>query len=164
MPTPATDRQRITLVVVALVSVGLAALSFKALDAAAVTAEKPVPAGDLRRLASYLAPLPDMSSLDLPANGTMVGQADPFGAAAPAKDPSTNNAVSKPEPGHKWVVSSILFEDSKRSAIIDGAWANVGDLLADGARLTAIERKYVVVTDARGNRSVVPIQGARHEN
>jgi len=72
--------------------------------------------------------------------------------------PSTRGAVQQ------WVVSSILFEDSKRSAILNNAWVNVGDALAGGARVTAIERKYVIVTDAKGNRQVVPIQGARREN
>ncbi len=165
MPTPAADGQRIALAVVAVVSVGLAALSYRALDAASAVAARPVPADDLRRLASYLAPLADTSSLDVPANGSMVGQADPFGAVSVVSGSSSvRSTVPKPQPSPRWIVSSILFEKSKRSAIVNDAWVSVGDSLAGGARLAAIERKFVVVTDARGNRVVVPIQGVRHEN
>lgn len=165
MPTPAADRQRLALVGVAVVSVGLAALSYRVLHAASAVAARTVPAGDLRPLTSYLAPLPETTSLDVPANGIRVVQADPFGAASVVSGSSSiPSTVSKPPSSPSWIVSSILFEESKRSAIVNDAWVNVGDSLPGGARLSAIERKYVVVTDARGNRLVVSIQGVRHEN
>ena len=169
MPTPATDRPRLALVVTAVASVGLAALSVRILDAASVTVAKQVPVNDLRSLTAYLAPLPDSASLAVGAFGSMLGEPDPFGAPAPAgraEAAGVTPSGSAPAKGssQQWVVSSILFEDSRRSAIVNDAWVNVGDPLDGGARLAAIERKFVVVTDARGNRLTVPLQGKRHED
>jgi len=94
----------------------------------------------------------------------MVGDRDPF--ALPTMPSGTvvrgsGEPASRPKPGgsQQWVVSSILFEESRRSAIVNNAWVNVGDPLGNGARVTAIERKYVIVTDANGTRHVVPIKG-----
>src|SRR4051812_13825895 len=168
MPTPATDRKRLALIVVAVISVGLAVLSSKVLNAAATTAAKPVPVSDIQSLSAYLAPLPDSTSLAVSGNGTMVGQSDPFGPVRPAARTAIRGTVPSDTTmrtaAQHWVVSSILFEDSKRSAIVNNAWVSVGDPLDAGARVTAIERKYVVVTDAKGNRQVVPIQGVRRED
>jgi hypothetical protein len=75
---------------------------------------------------------------------------------------STGERASRPPKAggsQQWVVSSILFEDTKRSAIVNNTWVGVGDPLGGGARVTAIERKYVIVTDANGTRHVVPIRG-----
>src|SRR3954467_3231302 len=168
MPTPATDRKRLALVAVAVGSVGLAVLSFKVLNAAAVTVAKPIPVADIQSLSAYLAPLSDSTSLAVSGNGTMVGQSDPFGPTVPSeRTPGRGVAPSgTPMRGavQRWAVSSILFEGSKRSAIVNNAWVSVGDPLDGGARVAAIERKYVVVTDAKGNRQVVPIQGMRHDD
>lgn len=168
MPTPATDRKRLALIVVAVVSVGLAVLSFKVLNAAAATAARPIPVADVQSLSAYLVPLPDSTSLAVSGNGTMVGQSDPFGPVRPAVRTSVRGSAPSDTTMRaavqRWVVSSILFEDSKRSAIVNNAWVSVGDPLEGGARVTAIERKYVVVTDAKGNRQVVSIQGVRRED
>ena len=168
MPTPATDRKRLALIVVAVTSVGLAVLSFKVLNAAAATAAKPIPVADVQSLSAYLAPLSDSTSLAVSGNGTMVGRSDPFGSTGPvARTPVRSTTPSETKtaaPVQQWVVSSILFENSKRSAIVNNAWVSVGDPLEGGARVAAIERKYVVVTDAKGNRQVVPIRGVRHED
>jgi hypothetical protein len=167
MPTPATDRHRIALAVVAVVSVGLAALSFRILNAAAATARKPIPANDLQSLSAYLAPLPDSGSLAAGAFGSMVGEPDPFGAPAPVGRAAVTapvETVSRKPPRPQRVVSSILFEDSRRSAIVNDSWVSVGDALGGGARVAAIERKYVVVMDAKGMRLNVPLQDGRHED
>jgi hypothetical protein len=146
----------------------LAILSIKVLDAASVVTSKPIPAADLQTLSVYLAPLPDPASLAVGAKGAMVGEADPFGPAVknvrvPVGGTLSSGAAPSGTDG-EWVVSSILFENSKRSAIVNNAWVGVGDRLDGGARVTAIERKYVIVTDAKGNRQVVPIQGVRRED
>ena len=65
---------------------------------------------------------------------------------------------TKVEGGH-WVVSSILFEGSEKSAIVNNAWVTIGDTLGGGSRLTAVESDHIVVTDAKGVRHKVPIQG-----
>jgi hypothetical protein len=167
MPAPAIDRQRVALIAVAITSAGLAALSLRILGAAEVTAAKPIPAADVQSLSAYLAPLADTTSLAVSGNGTMVGEQDPFGSPARVVRVPANGASAVTVPlgtSQRWVVSSILFQGSKRSAIVNNSWVSVGDLLAGGARVTAIERKYVVVTDAQGSRQVVSIQDGRHEN
>ena len=83
---------------------------------------------------------------------SFVGVRVPVGTAVEASRPTTGE-------GQHWVVSSILFEGSKRSAIVNNAWVSVGDALGGGSRLTAVERDHIVVTDAKGVRHVVPIQG-----
>ena len=164
MPTPATDRQRVTLVVVAILSVALAALAFRVVNGAAAPISKPIPVTDLQSVTSHLGPLTDSASLAGIGPGTMVGDRDPFGSAmpagrAPVRSPGTPVSIPTTGGSQQWVVSSILFEASRRSAIVNNAWVGVGDPLGGGARVTAIERKYVIVTDANGNRHVVPIQG-----
>ncbi len=164
MPTPGTDRQRLSLIGIAITSVALTALAMRTLTAASATAAKPFPAADFQGLSAFLAPLPDTASLAGARLGTMVVDRDPFGSAAPLAPASPRRqgaTTSRPTPGRsqQWVVSSILFEDSRRSAIVNNSWVTVGDLLGGGARVTAIERKHVVVTDINGTRHVVPIQG-----
>jgi hypothetical protein len=159
------DRQRLALVVAAVASVGLAALSLRTLNAASLTAARQVPAADLHSLSAYLAPLPDTASLAVQAFGSMVGDSDPFGAPAPASRFTPKNSDSASEsPKPQWVVSSILFEGSKRSAIVNDAWVSLGEVLAGGGRVAAIERKYVIVTDSKGERQVIPLQGGRNED
>jgi hypothetical protein len=162
MPTQATDRPRLALAAIAIASLALTVLSLRVLDAAGRTAARQVPAGDLRSLNAYLSPLPDTTSLAVVPVGSMVGESDPFGVPAPTRRASAGSLSSgapTSRSSQQWVVSSILFESSKRSAIINNAWVNVGDALGGGARVAAIERKYVVVTDATGKRQVVSLQG-----
>lgn len=164
MPIPAAERQRLLLFAVAVMAVVGAAAAFRLIDGAGEVAGKPVPTTDLRRMSSYLRPLSETSSLAPVAHGTMVGDRDPFASTASAAIPrvranNTTSSLPKTDEGQRWVVSSILFEDSKRSAIVNNAWVTVGDPLGLGASLTAIERTHVIVTDAKGNRHVVSIQG-----
>jgi hypothetical protein len=152
------------LIVLAVASVGLAGLAFRVVNGAAASVNKPIPATDLQMLSSFMAPLPDTANLAGAGGGSMVVDRDPFGSTMPAPRAPTRSSgtpQSRPTTGgsQQWVVSSILFEDSRRSAIVNNAWVSVGDPLGGGARVTAIERKYVIVTDANGNRHVVPIQG-----
>jgi hypothetical protein len=162
---PAIDRQRIVLLAVAaMASVAAAALAMRGVNAAAAVAKRAPPAVDTRGLAAFLGPSPGAASLAGPMRGTMLMDRDPFApAGGPAKNPHLGSSVApssrRAVGSQQWIVSSILFEDSRRSAIVNNAWVTVGDPLGGGARLTAIERKHVVVTDANGNRHVVPIQG-----
>jgi hypothetical protein len=158
MPTPATDRRRVALFALAAIAVALGLVASRAVNGVAAVVSKPVPGADLQGLNAFMTPLSDSTSLAGVAAGTMVVASDPFGATAPDVAPGSREAAPTVISG-QWVVSSILFEDSKRSAIVNNAWVNVGDPLEGGARVTAIERKHVVVTDANGIRHVVPIQG-----
>jgi hypothetical protein len=164
MPTQGTDRQRLILIGIAVMAVALTAVALRSLTAASLVAEKALPASGVDGMGAYLAPLPDSSRLAGASLGTMVVDRDPFGsatAAAPSSSKRPGATTSRPTAGgnRQWVVSSILFEDSKRSAIVNNAWVTVGDPLGGGARITAIERKHVVVTDTNGTRHIVPIQG-----
>ena len=164
MPTPAPDRQRVSLIAIAVISLALSTLAVRVVSGAAAVAAKPVPSADLQALGAFMAPLASAPILADVGAGTMVGDRDPFGSVAPAPRAIVTGSsaqVSRPKSGggQQWVVSSILFEDNKRSAIVNNAWVGVGDPLGGGARVTAIERKYVIVTDANGNRHVVSIQG-----
>ena len=164
MANPATDRQRMLLIGIAVVSMAMAAVALQVIARAGVVAARPLPAADVQNLTAYLGPLPDSTRLAEVEPGTMVVDRDPFGFVAPVTRASVRSAVgSATRPtsgaGQQWVVSSILFEESRRSAIVNNAWVGVGDPLGGGARVTAIERKHVIVTDANGIRHVVPIQG-----
>lgn len=164
MPTPATDRTRTILLAVAVASVVLGLAALRSVKSAMAVAAKPVPAADVQTLTAFLGPLPDSASLAGVARGTMVVVRDPFAATGSAAGPQVRIAggiSSRPRTvgDQQWIVSSILFEDSRRSAIVNNAWVTIGDPLGGGARVTAIERKHVIVTDANGMRHVVPLQG-----
>ena len=164
MPNPATDRQRLRLIATAIMSVAMTAFALRTIARASTTASRPLPTADVQSLTGFLGPLTDSLSLAGVGPGTMVGDRDPFGSApssAGSRIANVSGSVSRPKSAEvrQWVVSSILFEDSRRSAIINNTWVSVGDPLSGGARVTAIERKHVVVTDANGIRHVVPIQG-----
>ena len=164
MANPATDRQRMLLIGIAVVSMVMAVLALQVIKGAGVVTARPLPAADVQNLTAFLGPLPDSTRLAEVEPGTMVVDRDPFGfVAAVTRGPVRGVGTSAPRPtsgvGQRWVVSSILFEESRRSAIVNNAWVGVGDPLGGGARVTAIERKHVIVTDANGIRHVVPIQG-----
>jgi hypothetical protein len=164
MPRPAADRRRVSLAALAILAMALAAVALRTVNAAAAAAAKPLPTADFQSLTAFLAPLPDSTRLADLGRGSMVGDRDPFESTRPPLGTtvrSPGDLVSRPKTGgsQQWVVSSILFEESRRSAIVNNAWVNVGDPLGNGARVTAIERKYVIVTDANGTRHVVSIQG-----
>jgi hypothetical protein len=164
MSIPAIDRSRIILFSVAVLAAVLGFAALGVVKSAMAVAAKPVPAADVQTLTAFLGPLPDSSSLAGVARGTMVVGRDPFAAMGSLAGPQVRSAggiSSRPRTAgdQQWIVSSILFEDSRRSAIVNNAWVTVGDPLGGGARLTAIERKHVIVTDANGTRHVVPLQG-----
>jgi hypothetical protein len=138
-------------------------VTLRSIAAGQQLAGKPLASADLQSLAAYLAPLPDSSRLAQDGPITMVVAHDPFlSAAAPAGSQSPTRAGagtrSKPSEG-QWVVSSILLEGAKRSAIVNNVWVTVGDAVGSGAKVTAIEPDHVIVTDAKGVRHTVSIQG-----
>jgi hypothetical protein len=162
MATPAGDRQRLILLAVAISLAALGAGGWRVISGSRKVAARPLPTADLRGISSFLAPLSDTASLAQGEPGTMVVNREPFlapGGIAQTTRPSPLAVPPKDLVTRGWVVSSILFEDTRRSAIVDNQWVSVGDGLAGGARVTAIERKHVVVTDANGVRHVVPIKG-----
>ncbi len=101
----------------------------------------------------YLAPVPAAA---LPANPAfLVGlAADPFrGIAPPAPVPSGVVAARPPRPpAQSWALTAILITDARRAAVIDEQLVGVGDMLAGGGRVLAVEKDYVLVTTANGAR------------
>jgi hypothetical protein len=164
MATAPAD-QRPMLISAALFAVALGILAVRYIKGSTDVESRPLPAGDVHALSAFVAPLPDTSVLASAATSGIVVARDPFVAVelAPISGTSRGSASATspriPSAAQPWVVSSILVEGSNRSAIVNNAWVTVGDSLAGGSHLTAVERDHVVVTDAQGVRHTVSIQG-----
>jgi hypothetical protein len=164
MPNQQSEKVRIALAGIAAVAALAAFITLRSIKAAQDLAGKPLVGGDLQSLASYLTPLPDSGSLAQDRPITMVVARDPFlltgTAGASASRGRGNGAGSRSKAGEgQWVVSSILLEGARRSAIVNNVWVNVGDTVGSGAKVTAIEPDHIVVTDANGVRHTVSLQG-----
>jgi hypothetical protein len=163
MPTKPSDRHIVVAAAGGILTVALAAVALRSIASAAEVAKVPVATAGLETLAAFTKPLPTSSGLARPGTGTMVVARDPF---FPVRSPVVNTAAnSRPRAtgttGTRrdgWVVTSILIEGSRRSALVNDAWVSVGDALGAGSRVSAIERDHVVVTDALGARHVLSIQ------
>ena len=137
----------------------------RAIQSGSEVGARALPVADLQSLSPYLTPLPNASALAIGGSNAMVVTRDPFASTGVARagNSSSPTAVGArlpmPADGQNWVVSTIVFEGSKKSAIVNNAWVTIGDTLGGGSRLTAVERDHVVVTDAKGVRHKVPIQG-----
>lgn len=165
MAITAGEQQRLALGAIALLASALTIVAVRSINASQVIVALSLPSADLESLSPYVRPLRDSSVLARGGSNAMVITRDPFAAAGVARIriPSTTT-VNAPLPTtgkgqQQWVVSTILFEGSKKSAIVNNAWVTIGDALGGGSRLTAVERDHVVVTDAKGVRHKVPIQG-----
>lgn len=164
MATTAGDQQRSTLVVAALVASALTIVAQRTIKAGRELGTRALPAADLQSLSPFLGPLTDTSVVGQGITRATVITRDPFaptGVARSVTPLGTNIDAPRltTEVGQRWVVSTIVFEGSKKSAIVNNAWVTVGDALGGGSRLTAVERDHIVVTDANGIRHKVPIQG-----
>jgi hypothetical protein len=67
-------------------------------------------------------------------------------------------AGAPPEPIPSWSLNAILITERRRVASIDGRLVSVGDTLAGGALVSAIEPGRVVVTDARGRTRILTLE------
>jgi hypothetical protein len=162
MSASQVERQRSLLIGIAAVALALAVVSSRMVKSAQALAVTPAPTPSFDAVSSYLGPLPaDTSVLAHVGSAAMVVVRDPFALPSVQVPVETTARVTRPKPGERqhWVVSSILFEGSKRSAIVNNAWVTVGDTLGGGYRVTAVERDHIVVTGANGVRHIVPIQG-----
>ena len=164
MAAPAGERQRLVLAGIALVASALVVLGLREVASARVLEAKALPTTDLMSLSAYFRPLGDTSNLAGGSAKAIVISRDPFVTSGVARSEvpfqtTLDTQMPKPAGGGQWVVSTILFEGSRKSAIVNNAWVTVGDTLGGGSRLTAVERDHIVVTDAKGIRHEVPIQG-----
>lgn len=65
-----------------------------------------------------------------------------------AFEPAAPTVPSSPVPGSR--LTAILVADDRRVAVIDDATVSVGDVLPDGARVSAIQPDRVWIVDANG--------------
>ena len=157
---PAADRQVFLLLVLIAGAAVAAGFSLSLVRDAAATAARPLPAPPGAKLSAFVAPLPSSPTESDAGTVSHVAARDPFRTRAASPKPAPVATVASETTGEsRWVVSSILFDGAKRSAIVNDAWVSVGDELDNGARVTAIERTHLVVTDMKGIRHTVPIKG-----
>jgi hypothetical protein len=165
METAPADQQRPVFIAAAFFAAALMLFAARAIKTGDQIAAFPLPAADLDAIASFLSPLPTVSPGRTPAGSqNIVIERDPFvttGVASSQVGAAAGVAAAPVKPTSKqpWIVSTIMIEGSRRSAIVNDEWVNVGDPLTGGSRLTAVERDHIVVTDAKGIRHSVPIQG-----
>jgi hypothetical protein len=158
MPVSAADRQRVVSIAIAILAIGLGGLGLAYVRDAEAVVDLPVPNLSLGETDST-SRTSQGTDWARPSGRIFDGR-DPFAPVTPRAEvrrPIVATPTSAPASA-RWVVSSILFMDSARSAIVNDAWVSVGDRLAGGARVTEIGRKHVVVTDAVGTRHVVPLK------
>jgi hypothetical protein len=163
MVTAPADRRPV-LIAAALFAVALTLVAVRTIDAGMAVEARPLPAADIQAVSAYLAPLPDTSRLASGAPNGIVVARDPFVSVgvAPAQAlprATVNTSLPKTASTQPWVVSTILVEGSRKSAIVNNTWVTIGDSLAGGSRLTEVEPDHIVVTDAKGVRHKVSIQG-----
>ena len=151
------------MVISTLVVAGLAIAGTRFIRSTKTLQSATAPTSDVQALITYLAPLPADSAPASIDSGIGAIVRDPFvevsTSAASMPAPTTAGDKSKRPRNQRWVVTSVLLEGSRRSAIVNDVWVNVGDSIVGGSRLTAVERDHVVVTDANGVRHKVAIQG-----
>jgi hypothetical protein len=164
MATTPAD-QRPMFISAALFAAALGIVAVRYVNGSTEIESRPLPSGDVHALSAFVAPLPDTSVLASAATSGIVVARDPFVAVgvAPISGRPGKTVISAsprmPSSAQPWIVSTILVEGSNRSAIVNNMWVSVGDSLAGGSHLTAVERDHVVVTDAQGIRHTVSIQG-----
>jgi hypothetical protein len=164
MATTAGDQQRLRMLAAALLASTLTIVALRTIKAGREVGAQALPIADLQALTPFLRPLTDSSVLAKNVTNATVITRDPFALTRVARSGiPARTTVGAHLPmavgGELWVVSTILFEGSKKSAIVNNAWVTIGDTLGGGSRLTAVERDHIVVTDAKGVRHKVPIQG-----
>jgi hypothetical protein len=167
MATRPADQQRPVLIAAAIFAVALALVAARSINASAAIEVRPLPPADMQAIASFLRPLADTPRLAGNVTSGMLVTRDPFvmfvvAPVASIRSPAgttVNSSSPKSASTQPWVVSTILVEGSRKSAIVNNMWVTVGDSLGGGSHLTEVEADHIVVTDAKGIRHKVSIQG-----
>lgn len=107
-----------------------------------------IPGGDI---SGFIAP-PAVTSMVPPFQLPI--QVDPFEPTEPGHETAVASLPGLPtvrtsSTGGR-ILSAILVADDRRVAVIDDAAVGVGDLLPDGARVSAIQPNRVFVVDSKG--------------
>jgi hypothetical protein len=87
---------------------------------------------------------------------------DPFGGIAPTQ-PVVRLAARPVRGAPKavapaWDVTATLIAGARRAALINGVLVSVGDAVASGVTLTAVERDRVVLTDQKGAAHTIAVK------
>ena len=101
-------------------------------------------------ISSYVAPL-GFDSLVPPFRIPV--RADPFDRRAadiPAVASGRTPPTVRTSAGRSRVLTAILVSDDRQVAVIDDEVVRVGDVLPDGARVSAIQPNKVFVVDSKG--------------
>src|SRR6266513_2303748 len=107
--------------------------------------------GALREIADFVAPVRPDSGMPRYRADT---HSDPLDSrvAEPHADVASQAGIpavrAVPAPNR---LTAILVSDERRVAVIDEAMVSVGDVLSDGARVTAIQRDRVFVIEKNGH-------------
>lgn len=156
------NSQRMLAATVPLLLVSTTILARRVIDA-------PSPARPAPPAVAVLLAVGDSASLYLSGGGGSAmapiaphyeAVADPFRtvaalaprSVAPGNSPLPAYDAPTPAPPRRPALSAILITDSRRAAVIDEQLVGVGDALADGARVTAVEQNFVIVTARDGSR------------
>jgi len=146
----------ITLVVLAIIAV----TAWRSLRMSPrVVAPTASPVADLEPLLPYAAPPADTARVAALTPTAPAAARDPFVVEAPpavalqSGRPADQPHVETNAP----TVSAVLITQFRRAAVINDVLVDLGGRLADGARLTAVERDHVVLTDANGVRRTLTL-------
>jgi hypothetical protein len=102
-------------------------------------------------ISSFVGPI-DFDSLVPPFRIPV--RADPFDRAGsrgiPAVASGRASSTVRTSAGRSRVLTAILVSDDRQVAVIDDEAVRVGDVLPDGARVSAIQPNKVFVVDSKG--------------
>jgi hypothetical protein len=104
----------------------------------------------LESLAPYLQPVAPAPPAPL---------VEPFVPPRYEDEPPAPSIAGTATPG--WTVSAILISDVRRVAVVNEELVTIGSRTASGARIVAIERDHVVLTERGGARRVVRVAADR---
>lgn len=162
MATAQTDQRRSLILAATFFVVAFAIFGSRVIASTNRLQRTTPPLTDVESLRPYLAPLGDSAAARSETTTAMVIR-DPFAMpnrVVPAiRDAKATRMSPRASVRSPWVVTTVLLEGSRKSAIVNDKWVNLGDALADGSRLTAVERDHVIVTDAKGVQHRISIQG-----
>lgn len=135
--------------------VALAADRYARAGSRPAAGKRGVTADDLSRFVVPVVPESAPARLALSIPG------DPLATSAfavPAEARDIGGALARPARSR---LTAILVADNSRVAVIDDATVAVGDYLADGSRVSAIQPDHVVLVDRNGQIRLLNLTSSR---
>jgi hypothetical protein len=106
--------------------------------------------GALGEIGDFIAPIRADSMLPRYRAAVDHDPLDSRVAAEPRPDIAPPTAITVPSVQPRNRLTAVLVAADRRVAVIDDAMVSVGDVLSDGARVTAIQRDRVFVVEKNG--------------